>query len=67
MKDLYLGDLIQGEMYETFDGNIIYISKLGANYCEVYERPRAESTDWKWNVRTVKSVREKIRTIMEVI
>ena len=66
MKDLYLGDLLEGEIYETFDGNMIYISKVGANYCEVYEKPRAQSTDWKWNVKTIRTLRGSIRTIMEV-
>lgn len=67
MRDLYLGDLLEGELYETFDGKVIYISKVRANYCEVYEKPRAQATDWKWNLKTVKTLRGSIRTIMEVV
>lgn len=67
MRDLYLGDLIDGECYETFDERIIYIDKVHEHHCAVYERERAESTDWRWNLRTVSYLRRNIRTIMEVI
>ena len=67
MRDMYIGELLEGEVYETFDENMIYISKVRANYCEVYEKPRAQAVDWKWNLKTVKCLRRTIRTIMEVV
>lgn len=67
MRDMYLGDLLEGEVYETFDGRVIYLSKVTDKYCEVYERARAESSDWRWNLRTISYIKRNIRTIMEVI
>lgn len=67
MKDLYLGDLIEGELYETFDGYEIYISKLHVNHCVVYERKRGTSNNWTWNLRTVSYLRRNIRTIIDMM
>ena len=67
MKDLYLGDLIDGELYETFDGREIYINEVHDKHCVVHERERGTSNSWTWNLRTVSYLRRNIRTIIEMI
>lgn len=67
MKDLYLGDLIAGECYDTFDGRMIYIDQVHTNYCIVHECDRAKRDNWTWNLRTISYLRFNIRTIMEVV
>ena len=66
MKDKYLGDLIESEVYEYFDGRICYIDKIHTHYCVVYETERAIESPWKWNLRSRDYLLRNIRTIMEV-
>lgn len=67
MSDLYLGDILVGEVYETFDGREIYIKQINAHVCEVYERRRDSRESWSWNLRTYNYLRHNIRTIIEMI
>lgn len=66
MKDIYLGDLIEGEVYDTFDGRLIYIEKVHEHHCVVHERKRDMSDNWCWNLRTCNYLRHNIRTIVEL-
>ena len=66
MRDLYLGELLEGECYATFDEKIIYIDKKHSNYCVVYETYRSQD-DWRWCLRTIHYLQTHIKTIMEVM
>ena len=66
MKDLYLGDLLEGEVYDTFDGRAIYILKTHEHHCVVYEKQRGTTQPWCWNLRTMSYLRHNIRTIIEI-
>lgn len=66
MRDLYLSDILEDEVYETFDGRALYISKKGEHHCVVYEKPRGTNQPWEWNLRTVSYLRRNIRTIIEM-
>lgn len=66
MRDKYLSDILEGEVYETFDGREIYIDKVHSQHCVVYERYRATKDSWKWNLRTISYLRNNIRTIIEM-
>ena len=65
MSDCYLGDLLEGEVYETFDERLIYISKAHEHHCVVYECKRATDGPWEWNLRTNCYLRHNIRTIVD--
>lgn len=67
MKDKYLGDLLEGEVYEYFDGRACYIMKVHDNFCAVYETQRDKLQDWTWTLRTKNYLLTHIRTIIEVM
>ena len=67
MKDLYLGDILDGELYETFDGREIYINEVRDNYCVGHERDRGSGKAWNWDLRTISYLRRNIRTIIEML
>lgn len=66
MKDLYLGHLTEGEVYEYFDGRMCYIIKTHDHVVAVYETYRGRDQPWTFNLRTVNYLRRNIRTILEV-
>lgn len=66
MRDLYLGDILEDEVYETFDGLEIYILRKGEHHCAVYERLRGTNQTWCWNLRSMSYLRHNIRTIIEM-
>ena len=66
MRDVYLGDILEGEVYETFDGREIFIDAVREHYCVVHERDRDSNRAWAWDLRTIAYLRHNIRTIIEM-
>ena len=66
MRDLYLGDLIEGEVYEFWDGTLCYLDKVHDHHCVCYDTKRDNSAPWIWNLHTTKYLKEHIRTILDI-
>ena len=66
MHDKYLGQLIEGEVYEFFDNTLCYLSRVNERFVECYEKPRASPGPWEWRLRSVLFLKSNIRTIIDM-
>ena len=61
---MFIGELIEGEMYETHTGELIRITDVKPEYCAGWEMNRDGTGGCMFFVYTIRDARKRIKDII---